>query len=197
LTTVGSQTVTVNDTVATGSTGNATVDVKPAAASQLVLSPFPSPSTAGVAANVTLTAKDAFNNVATGYRGTVTFSSSDGQAALPADYTFTVGDNGVHIFSVTLKTAGQQSLTVKDSANGTITTTQPNLTVNPAAAASLKVGGPPNGVFAGSAFSVLITALDAFNNVATGYTGAVQFTSGDSTATRPADYQFVGSDNGQ
>ena len=33
----------------------------------------------------TLTAKDAFGNTATGYNGTVHFTSTDGQAVLPAD----------------------------------------------------------------------------------------------------------------
>ena len=53
---------------------------------------------------------DAFGNTATGYLGTVHFTSSDGPAVLPANYTFIAGDNGVHTFTtVTLKTAGTQS----------------------------------------------------------------------------------------
>src|SRR5262249_35737459 len=65
-----------------------------------------SPTTAGAAGTVTLTAKDSFGNVATGYRGTVHFSSSDPRAILPADYTFTAADAGLHTFSATFKTAG-------------------------------------------------------------------------------------------
>ena len=37
---------------------------------------------------MTVTAVDAYGNVATGYTGTVHFTSSDGQAVLPANYTF-------------------------------------------------------------------------------------------------------------
>ena len=48
--------------------------------------------------------------MATGYRGTVTFTSSDSQAGLPANYSFGAGDDGTHTFSVTLKTAGTQSI---------------------------------------------------------------------------------------
>ncbi len=44
------------------------------------------------------------------------FSSSDAQAGLPSSYTFTAADAGVHTFSATLKTAGSQSITVKDPA---------------------------------------------------------------------------------
>ena len=88
--------------------------MKAAAASSLVVA-FPAATTAGVAQPFTVTALDAFGNVATGYTGTVTFSSSDAQAGLPASYTFTNKDAGVHTFSVTLKTAGTQSITAQDS----------------------------------------------------------------------------------
>src|SRR5207245_1080108 len=61
---------------------------------------------AGVAVSVTVTARDASNTPATSYRGTVHFTSSDGTATLPGNYAFTAADNGVHTFSVTLRTAG-------------------------------------------------------------------------------------------
>jgi hypothetical protein len=43
---------------------------------------------------------------------------------LPADYTFTADDGGVHSFSATLKTAGSQSLIATDTAASSITGTQ-------------------------------------------------------------------------
>ena len=91
-----------------------------------MVSGYPNPTTAGAAHNVTVTAEDAFGNTATGYRGTVHFTSSDGQAVLPANYTFTAGDAGTHTFTngVTLKTAGTQSITATDTVTGTITGTQ-------------------------------------------------------------------------
>ena len=46
-------------------------------------------TTAGVALNVTVTALDSSNNTVSGYGGTIHLSSTDGQAVLPADYTFT------------------------------------------------------------------------------------------------------------
>ena len=80
------------------------------------------PATAG---SVTVTAKDAFGNTATGYTGTVHFTSTDAAACLPANYTFVGGDNGVHTFTnaYTLKTAGTQTLTATDTVTGTITGT--------------------------------------------------------------------------
>ena len=56
--------------------------------------------------NGTVTAYDAYGNLATGYVGTVHFTSSDPKAVLPANDTFTAADAGVHTFWVTLSTPG-------------------------------------------------------------------------------------------
>jgi hypothetical protein len=79
----------------------------------------PGSATAGNAFDVTVTALDPYNNPATTYLGTVHFTSSDPQAVLPPDFTFTARDNGVHTFSATLITLGSQSLTVSDTQSGT------------------------------------------------------------------------------
>jgi hypothetical protein len=68
--------------------------------------------------------------VATGYSGTVHFTSSDGAANLPANYTFTGADAGTHTFTVTLRTAGGQTVTATDTVNATITLTR-NVVVGP------------------------------------------------------------------
>ncbi|MFO0957419.1 MAG: FG-GAP-like repeat-containing protein [Isosphaeraceae bacterium] len=49
----------------------------------------PTGSAAGATYHVTVTALDALGNAGTGYTSTIRFSSSDPQATLPADYTFT------------------------------------------------------------------------------------------------------------
>ncbi|MBM4444309.1 MAG: hypothetical protein FJ020_03260 [Chloroflexi bacterium] len=72
------------------------------AATRLDLTPDGGVATPGVAFNVTVTAYDAYDNVATGYTGTVTFASTDGSATLPGPFTFTPSDGGTHTFSVTL-----------------------------------------------------------------------------------------------
>src|SRR5207244_5649962 len=130
------------------------------------------------------------------YTGTVHFTSTDSQAGLPADYTFVGGDNGVHSFSVTLKTAGAQSITAADKTTATITGTESGITVAAAAASRLAVSGFPTSATAGVAGSITATAQDAYGNVAKSYTGTVHFTSTDSQAGFPADYTFVGGDNG-
>jgi hypothetical protein len=54
--------------------------------------------------------------VATGYRGTVHFSSTDSKATLPANYTFKSTDNGVHTFTgLKFKTKGSQTITAVDT----------------------------------------------------------------------------------
>jgi uncharacterized repeat protein (TIGR01451 family) len=70
-----------------------------------------------VAFNLTLSLQSsvtAFN--LSGYSGTVHFTSSDPTAIVPADYTFTVADQGAHTFTggFTMKTVGNQSITATD-----------------------------------------------------------------------------------
>src|SRR6266849_10327496 len=194
--TAGAQSITVSDKSAGSFIGSVSVNVTPAAASSLQVSGFPQPTTAGVANNFTITARDAYGNTATGYTGTVTFTSSDGQAALSANYTFVSGDGGVHSFSGTLKTAGTQSITATDRATSTLTGSQAGITVNPAAASILLVGGFASPTVAGVSHNFMVTAQDAFGNVTTGYTGTVTFTSSDGQAALPANYAFVSSDAG-
>jgi hypothetical protein len=150
--------------------------------------------TAGAAFTLTVTAKDSSGNAVTGYRGTVHFTSTDPQAVLPADYTFVAADNGSHTFNVTLKTAGGQTVTATDTAATSVTGGAAE-TVGPAAAASLRVGAPASAA-SGSAFSVTVTAKDAYGNVATGYRGTVHFSSSDPQALLPADYLFSAADGG-
>jgi hypothetical protein len=95
----------------------------------------PANATAGTAFSVTVTAQDQFGNTITNYTGTVHFTSNDGAATLPANYTFIAGDNGVHTFNngVTLNTAGSKTVTATDPVtnggiNGSATVTVKNST---------------------------------------------------------------------
>ena len=197
LKTAGNQTLTATDTMAPGITGTSgNVAVSPAAASHFTVS-APGTATAGVAFNVTVTALDQFNNVATGYTGAAHFTGSDAQATLPANYTFVAGDAGVHVFAATLKTVGNQAVTATDTVAPGITGTSGNVAVSPAAASHFTIGAPAS-TAAGAAISVTVTALDAFNNTATGYAGTVHFTKTDSAAGSavPVDYTFVPGDSG-
>src|SRR5262249_7012581 len=110
----------------------------------------------------------------------------------PADYTFPAADPGAHPFSVPLKTAGVQSLTVADST--AFASASANVTVTPAAASTFGLGGPyqPS---SGDTGIISVAAVDAYGNVATDYTGTVHLSSSDA-ATLPADYTFTAADGG-
>src|SRR5205823_14222049 len=98
----------------------------------------------GSSYSVTVTAIDTYGNTAPDYTGTVHFTGSDTQAALPANYAFTTGagaDNGVHTFSATLKTAGTQSITATDPVTASISGSQSGINVGPGATVSLSVAG--------------------------------------------------------
>jgi adhesin/invasin len=77
----------------------------------------------------TLVAMDAYGNTGAIYTGTVHFSSSDAAANLPADYTFTDADGGMHEFAVVFNTTGSQSLTATDTVDSTITGTLGDIVV--------------------------------------------------------------------
>jgi streptogramin lyase len=69
------------------------------------------PAVAGVPAAVTVTANTSAG-IDTGFLGAVHFGSSDPQATLPADYTFTAADAGSHTFTVIFQRSGRPTLTV-------------------------------------------------------------------------------------
>jgi hypothetical protein len=122
LKTAGSQTLTATDKAHAAITGLATVQVTPAAASHFTVG-APASVQAGSSFSITLTAFDPFGNVATGYRGTVHFTSSDTAAGvvLPADYRFRSTDQGRHTFSgVVLETVCSQTVTATDTAKATV-----------------------------------------------------------------------------
>src|SRR5207302_1165680 len=149
--------------------------------------------TAGVPFSITVTAKDAYNNVATGYLGSVGFSGGGTGATLPGTHAFTAGDAGAHNFGgVILTQAGTRTITATDTTTASITGSA-NVTVNPAGAASLTVTAPASQT-AGAPFSVSVTAKDAYGNVATGYLGTVHFSGGGTGATLPANYTFTAGD---
>jgi hypothetical protein len=199
LKTAGTQSVTATDTVNLSVTASqAGVVVTPAVAASISVTPLHG-TTAGVAQSFTVTARDAYGNVASGYRGTLVFGSSDTQAVLPAPYTFTATDAGVHTFSMTFKTAGGQTFTVQDTANAAnpaFNYLQTDIAITPAAMVGFALRAPSN-VTAGVAFTVTVSAVDTYGNLITGYRGKIHF-SGPSGGGNllPADYTFTASDNG-
>jgi hypothetical protein len=193
LVTAGIQSITATDTTNGNLTGTqAGIQVTPAPARTLIVSAFPTTITAGDSVTITVTATDAYGNVATSYGGTVHFTSSDAQAILPDDATLT---DGTGTFSATLYTAGIQAITATDTVNSSLTGTA-LVTVNPAAARTLVVAGYPSPTRVGEFHDFTVRALDPYGNVATGYTGTVTFSSDDDSANLPDNYTFTADDAG-
>jgi hypothetical protein len=110
----------------------------------------------------------------------------------------TSSDQGSHTFSggVTLFTAGAQTLTVQDTANGSLTGSA-TVGVVAAPANQLVITAPPTAL-SGTAFDVTLTALDPYGNVDMNYGGTVTWTSSDSDpgVVLPADHTFQSTDSG-
>jgi hypothetical protein len=145
---------------------------------------------------VTVRAVDPFGQTAVGYTGAVQLSSTDGQAVLPGDYTFTSADAGTHTFTsgVTLRTAGSQTLTAVDTATGSLTGSA-TVGVTPAAADHVLLTGPDS-PSAGTPFDLVVAIQDAYGNTVTGYTGTVTFATDDPDGLGPEDYTFTADDAG-
>jgi hypothetical protein len=76
---------------------------------------YPSPAGTGQSYSFIVEALDAYGNVATGYTGTIRFSSDEDHADLPDDYTFTAADAGTHTFSATFNRSGTFYLRATDT----------------------------------------------------------------------------------
>src|SRR5208337_3226645 len=194
LNTIRTQTVTVSDNTVDGPTGSETgILVTLGPVSQFAVTGL-TPDPAGTSQSMIVKAEDAGGNLITGYSGTVHFTSSDSQAVLPADSTLT---NGVGSFTVTLKTAGTQSVTATDTVTTSIAGTETGIAVTPASATHFTVTGLTGGagVFnsgtAGTGWTLTVTAEDPYGNTDPSYTGTVHFTSSDPLAVLPADSKLT------
>jgi subtilase family serine protease len=147
---------------------SSTFNVSTPSTTHLVLS-VPASSTAGSSFSLTVTAADANGKTVAGYRGTISFGSSDSTALVPANYTFTAADNGVHTFTVTLKHAGSDTVSGTDTVNSSITGSA-NVTVSAAAASKLAFSVQPSNSTLNAVISpaVVVQVLDAYGNVVTG-----------------------------
>jgi hypothetical protein len=195
LKTAGSKTITATEVGNSAVTGVGNFNVSAASASSVEVSVPVNAVTAGSATSATVTAKDAYGNVATTFNETIHFASSDPQAVLPADYTFITADQGVKTFSnqVVFKTVGTRSITVQsESAKAE----SGNVAVSPAPASQMVISNIPGTVTAGQKLSPTITLLDPYGNTATGYNRTIRFSSTDSNAAVPSDYTFVDADGG-
>jgi putative cell wall-binding protein len=182
----GSKHVTVTDTSTSSITGTSGA-VNVTQSTTHLSATATATATAGNSFVVTVKALDGSGNIVTGYTGTVKLSSSDSAAVLPANSTLS---SGQHAFTVTLKTAGNQSVTATDTANSGIAGTTSPIAVAPAATTHFLVTAPTSSA-AGISFLFTVTAKDAYQNTATKYGGTVHLTSTDTSATLSANSKLT------
>jgi hypothetical protein len=157
------------------------ITVSPAAASQLSLTSATA-VVAGTELAVTIIGKDTYGNLA---NGVVTLTSSDGEVLSPNTFTMT---NGVASGLVKLTRAGSVNLT---ATMGAASGTGASVTVLPGAISSFALTAP-GAVSVNTPFDLTITALDAYGNAVTGFTGTVAITSSDGDPMPPAAVTLIG-----
>ncbi|HUQ06163.1 MAG TPA: Ig-like domain-containing protein [Kofleriaceae bacterium] len=171
-------TLTATASGLTGATSSA-FDITPGAATQLVITVEPSAAVAGAAnAGVTVEARDANGNVDTSFTGQITATKNSGPGAGALTGTTSVSAvGGVASFS-NLRLDRVGSYTLAFNASGVTGDTSASFAISPAAAATLAFTVEPTAAVSGVSISpaVVVTALDSFSNVATGFTGAVTIT---------------------
>jgi hypothetical protein len=125
----------------------------------------------GVSFNLTLSVQNSNTlNPLSNYRGTVHFTSSDGTATLPADYTYLSSDAGAHTFQFTLNTLGSQTISAVDTHAAGFTG---SANVNVSAATDLAASGSPAAISTAPGATGLTFATTVRNNGGTASTGTV------------------------
>ncbi|MFC2091268.1 hypothetical protein ACFLTD_00665, partial [Elusimicrobiota bacterium] len=164
--------------------------------------------TVGTQENFKIVATDIYGNISSVYKGTVSFSSSDGLAVIiPSQYNFLPSDAGVRSFTgangVEFRTAGNHSFTATDLSTPTITGTKgaAQITVKPWDLDHFDISGVPDIMATGQQSGFTVEAKDQYNNRKTNYSGTVYFDSDASDYTfMPSNYKFTTSgaspDNG-
>ncbi|MGH9513304.1 MAG: beta strand repeat-containing protein [Terriglobales bacterium] len=121
----------------------------------------PSAAVGGTSFNFTVTAQNPVGGgTDASFVGTAHFKSSDPQATLPADYTFTTADQGTQTLGATLKTSGSQTITAIDTVDGAISGLA-TLTVNPTPPSITSLNNAVFAVGAPGSFTVTAAGLPA------------------------------------
>lgn len=140
--------------------------------------------TAGTAFPVTIIARDASNNIVTGFNGTVTVSDITGSITPVTSNPFSAGQL-VQNFTIT-KSAVNDVLTVtglgKSSSSNAFNVSHAALTKFAIASLSDQV--------AGQSFPLILTAQDAFDNTVTSFTGTVSIAVNTGTITPTTSSAF-------
>ena len=147
---------------------------------------LPENSQVGIPEPVQVIALGASNERVFNYTGTIHFTSSDPNATLPGNFTFTAQNHGAATFKATFETTGTQSVTATDTTTSSITGSASTL-VTPAPIATHFLVVAPSTADSGVPVKVMIVAMDASNHKVPNYAGTVHFSSTDSAAMLPGN----------
>jgi hypothetical protein len=175
-------TVTATDTIGASVSQAYTVGVyEPAVSLAVSASPI---AVAGTPFSLTVEAKDSAGNLAGGYDGTITLSSSAGVDISPTSVLVT---NGIATVPVTLTKAVDQTITAEVSG---LTSGSTSVTVSPGAVGQFLVAVAGRSTTpAGKAVLVTVQAADAYDNLITnGYSGPTTVTASISPATTASSF---------
>lgn len=179
--TAGTQRITATGNGTPSISGFVDVTITPAAETHLIVAAPPT-ATAGTPLSYTVNARDPYGNLKPTYTGTIRFTSVDGNATLPPDSSLS---GGTGTFSATLKTAGTQTITGTDTTNPPITGTSNAINVAAGSISEFLFAPATQNTFAGSSFSLSVTAKDQYFNTVTSYSGPANITSSDGQAQLP------------
>jgi hypothetical protein len=136
----------------------------------------PATATAGSSFNFTVTAEDQFANVATGYAGTLHFTSTDAGATLPINSTLA---SGVGVFSSTMTIVDNQTITATDAVTSSITGDSDFVDVSPGPTTAFAMMRDDASEPANQDNDIDIDAVDAYGNRTPSYSGTVHWTTSD------------------
>src|SRR5881396_3035490 len=157
---------------------SAPFDITPGAATQLAFTAQPTNTVAGaiISPAVQVTALDPAGNAVPGFTGSVTvaFGNNPGGSTLSGTTTVTAV-NGVASFGDLSANKTGTGYWLRATATGLSTATSSVFAINPGAAIQLVFGQQPGTTVANRLITpaVKVRALDAFGNLATGFTDAV------------------------
>jgi len=144
-------------------TGTLTTTVGKAPLGSFVISGTPATSNVGTSFKITVKAYGDDNQLKTDYTGKISFTSTDTSAVLPSEYTFQASDYGSKEFLITYKSAGSQSLTIRDVSAG-ISKESSKTLVKAGAAVEIALTPENKKVSVGEKVEFKVTAKDALGN---------------------------------
>ena len=162
------------------------------ASPDLIVSGILDPVVAGTTDfSFTVEAKDPYENEVDYSGHTICFTSTDEQAILPSNKTFT--SNKEDITGLVLKTAGEQKVTATDKNNSSINGSQ-TVMVTHSDLYRFTINVLEGVIYPGDPFEIRIRARDPYNNIVKSFSGTVNLSTNNSEilVTPAVSGNFVG-----